>query len=151
MSRAPGWFGSFCRAALCLVGSLPILAFALGRAPGLAGIASALDRWFAFQCERDPSRTFHVGGAMLPVCARCLGIYLGLGFGALVLRPRLAVWPLRLWVGGASLLMLVDVVSEYLGLRPAWAILRLLTGLLLAYPVGSSLVWAVRGDRAELD
>ena len=113
--------------------------------PGLGGVASLLDRWFAFQCERDPARTLELGGALLPVCVRCLGIYLGLGLGALVLRPRLKVWPLRLWVGVASVLMLADVGSEYLGLRPAWAPLRLLTGLLLAYPVAGSLVWAARG------
>ena len=145
MNRRSSWLGPAARGALIVVGLLPFLVFALGRVPGLRGLASFLDQWFAFQCERDPARTPELGGAMLPVCVRCLGIYLGLGLGALVLRPRLKVWPLRLWVGVASVLMLADVGSEYLGLRPAWAPLRLLTGLLLAYPVGSSLVWAARG------
>jgi uncharacterized membrane protein len=145
MIKWPPWVGPATRAVLVITGCLPLVVFAAARVPGLGGMASLLDRWFAFQCERDPARTLHLGGVMLPVCVRCLGIYLGLGLGALVLWPRLKVWPLRLWVGAASLLMLADVGSEYLGLRPAWAPLRLVTGLLLAYPVGSSLVWAARG------
>jgi uncharacterized membrane protein len=145
MNTPTRWLGPAVRGALIVAGLLPLLVFALARVPGLGGVASFLDRWFAFQCERDPARTLYLGGAMLPVCVRCLGIYLGLGLGALLLRPRLGVWPLRIWVGVASVLMLADVGSEYLGLRPAWAPLRLTTGLLLAYPVGSSLVWAARG------
>jgi uncharacterized membrane protein len=143
--RWPRWVGPATRAALVITGSLPLLVFAAARVPGLDRSAGWLDTWFALQCERDPARTLELGGVMLPVCVRCLGIYLGLGLGALVLRPRLEVWPLRLWVGVASLLMLADVGSEYLGLRPAWAPLRLVTGLFLAYPVGNSLVWAARG------
>ena len=145
MNARSSWLGRAARGALIVAGLLPVLVFALGRVPGLAGVARFLDGWFAFQCERDPARTLGLGGTMLPVCVRCLGIYLGLGLGALVLRPRLKVWPLRIWVGVASVLMLADVGSEFLGFRPAWAPLRLMTGILLAYPVGSSLVWAARG------
>jgi uncharacterized membrane protein len=90
-------------------------------------------------------RSLVLGGEPLPVCTRCLGIYLGLGLGALLLRPRLRVGPFRIWLLVGALLMLADVGSELLGLRPAWAPLRLLSGLVLAYPVGSSLVWAARG------
>ena len=81
---------------------------------------------------------------MLPVCSRCFGIYAGLGLGALVLRPRLRVWPLRIWVTFGVLLMLADVFTEALGWRPPLAWLRAATGVLLAYPVGATLVWAAR-------
>ncbi len=145
MIARPSWFGPAARGAMVVAGSSPLLVFALGRIPGLGSVVSFFDAWFAFQCERDPARTLELAGSMLPVCVRCLGIYLGLGLGAIILRPRLGVWPLRIWVGVSSVLMLADVGSELLGLRPAWAPLRLLTGLLLAYPVGSSLVWAARG------
>ena len=86
---------------------------------------------------------------MLPVCFRCFGIYAGLGLGALVLRPRLGVWPLRIWVGLAALGMILDVASEHWGLRPEWGPLRLATGVLLAYPVGVALVWSARGEPTD--
>jgi uncharacterized membrane protein len=100
--------------------------------------------WFAFQCHRDPTRSALLGTFPLAVCARCFGIYLGLGAGALILKPKLTAWPLRIWVASAALLMLLDVATERLGWRPAWDALRALTGVLLAYPVGAAIVSAVR-------
>jgi uncharacterized membrane protein len=115
--------------------------------PALEWIGRAFAGWFAFQCHRDPERTLSVAGQLLPVCMRCLGIYVGLGLGALVMRPKLDTWPLRIWVGIASVFMILDVITELFALRPAWAPLRLFTGLFLAYPVGAALVRAVReGD-----
>jgi uncharacterized membrane protein len=34
-------------------------------------------------CHQQPARSFHVDGAQFPVCARCLGLYLGAVVGAL--------------------------------------------------------------------
>ena len=34
---------------------------------------------FSFLCSQDPSRSFTIGGHMLPFCQRCTGVYLGLG------------------------------------------------------------------------
>jgi hypothetical protein len=60
---------------------------------------------------------------------------------------------LRAWVLVASFLMLLDVATEALALRPAWAPLRVLSGALLAYPVGVALFCAARarltGERAR--
>jgi hypothetical protein len=44
----------------------------------------------------------------------------------------------------AAVLMVADVWTESLGLRPSSLWLRTLTGVLLAYPVGDALVWAAR-------
>jgi len=33
-------------------------------------------------CHQIPERSFHLSGFQLPVCARCLGIYIGLSCGA---------------------------------------------------------------------
>jgi uncharacterized membrane protein len=85
------------------------------------------------------------------VCVRCFGIYLGLGLGALILRPHLSTWPLRIWVGFAAVVMVLDVWTELLGMRPESAWLRLLTGILLSYPVGSALVLSARGDPMDSD
>jgi uncharacterized membrane protein len=138
--------GRAVRIALLFVGIAPFLPMFLSSVPGLSLIASAVDSWFQFQCHREDPRSFHIVGRVVPVCARCFGIYLGLGLGALVLRPRLSTWPLRIWVGAAALVMVLDVWTELLGMRPESAWLRLFTGILLSYPVGAALVIAARGE-----
>jgi uncharacterized membrane protein len=132
------------RAALLLVGLSPFLPLLVGKVPVLHWLSDAVSAWFAFQCHRDPARSLTLLAHTLPVCSRCFGIYVGLGLGALFLRPRLGVWPLRIWVAVAAVLMVVDVWTESLGLRPPSLWLRTLTGVLLAYPVGDALVWAAR-------
>lgn len=37
----------------------------------------------ALVCHQRPERSFHLAGAQLPVCARCLGLYVGGWFGAI--------------------------------------------------------------------
>jgi uncharacterized membrane protein len=143
--RADGrTLGRVTRGVLIFIGVSPFIPHLVEGVPVLGSIGAALDAWFSFQCQRDPARTLHFLGRLLPVCARCLGIYLGLGLGAVLLRPRLGVWPLRIWVGVAALVMLLDVWTEALGMRPPSAPLRLFTGLLLSYPVGAALVWSAR-------
>ena len=134
------------RIALVVVGISPFLPLVLHGVPLLDAVGRAFDAWFAFQCHRDPSRTLSIGARLLPVCSRCFGIYLGLGLGALIMRPKLDVWPLRIWVGAAALVMLLDVLTEMLAMRPAFMLVRALTGTLLALPVGSALVRAARGE-----
>jgi uncharacterized membrane protein len=132
------------RALLVAIGLLSLAAEPVARLPVLGALGRAALAWFDFQCHRDPERSPWLLGAPLPVCARCLGIYVGLGLGALLLRPRLSVWPLRIWVGAAVLVMLLDVATEGLAMRPPFELLRLATGLLLAWPVGAAVVLALR-------
>jgi uncharacterized membrane protein len=95
--------------------------------------------WFELHCERDPARSLIIGGVPLAVCARCSGIYFGLGLGALVRFPVLSARATRLWVGLGAALMLLDVSLEDHGLHGGWPAVRVLTGVLLAYPVGVGL------------
>jgi uncharacterized membrane protein len=134
------------RVALVVIGISPFLPLVFRGVPVLDAIGRGFDGWFAFQCHRDPARTLSIGSRLMPVCSRCFGIYFGLGIGALFMRPKLGVWPLRIWVGAAALVMLLDVVTEMLMMRPALMLVRALTGTLLALPVGSALVRAVRGE-----
>ncbi len=133
------------RLLLVAVGLLPFVPALALRVPGLAWLAHALDAWFAFQCERDPARMLRFGA----VCARCLGLYVGLGTGALVARPRLGSARLELWLALAVLAMGADVASEALGWRPSWAPLRFATGLALAYPAGVIVVAWLEGAGAS--
>jgi uncharacterized membrane protein len=132
------------RAALILIGLSPVLPPLLAGIPLLSLVGDAFDAWFRFQCHRETARSLDFVGQVLPVCSRCTGIYWGLGLGAIVLRPRVGPWPLRIWVGAAAALMVLDVWTEIYGLRPASALLRVATGVLLAYPVGVAIVWTAR-------
>jgi uncharacterized membrane protein len=118
------------RVVLVLVGLIPFLPGLFERVPGLTMLGHWIDAWLELQCGRDPTRMLGVGAA----CARCLGIYAGLGLGAILARPRLPIGTLLgLTLGGLALLAL-DVGSEALLGRPAWAPLRVATGLAFAYP-----------------
>jgi uncharacterized membrane protein len=120
------------RAVLVVVGLLPFLPALLGGLPGLAVLGRWIDGWLEFQCGRDPERMLGVGAA----CARCLGIYGGLGLGALLLYPRVPAATLFRFVLAGLVLIALDVGSEALLDRPAWAPLRVATGLAFAYPAG---------------
>jgi len=133
------------RVSLVTVGLFPFIPPLLSHVPILDAVAKLVDEWLAFQCQREAARSLAPFGISMAACARCSGIYIGLGLGALVAKPELAAWPLRIWVGVAALVMLLDVATEALGMRPAWAPLRLLTGIALAYPVSVALVLATRG------
>lgn len=140
------WLARLSRPLLLLVGALPFLPLLLTSLLGPNAIAAVIEGWFSFQCHRDAARSLGALGHELPVCARCLGIYLGLGLGALVVRPRLGAVALKLVVGLAALVMLLDVLTELLGMRPESALLRLASGLFLAWPVAAQLVLSARAE-----
>jgi uncharacterized membrane protein len=117
----------------------PLLPLASRYWPASAAAERLFDVWFDAHCQRDPARTPWLFGVPLAVCARCSGIYFGLGGGALLRQPRLTPRALRLWVAVGAALMLADVALERFGAHGAWSAVRLLTGVLLAYPVGAGL------------
>lgn len=132
------------RALLVLVGLFPFLPGLFEGVPGLAMLGHWIDLWLDLQCGRDPTRMLPFGAA----CARCLGIYTGLALGALIARPRLPFGTLlRITLGGLALLAL-DVASEAMLDRPAWAPLRVATGLAFAYPAAVLTVTAFARSRA---
>ena len=47
-------------------------------------IAGVLYAAGSFICHQLPERSFHLQGAQLPVCARCLGLYSGGAFGSVI-------------------------------------------------------------------
>jgi uncharacterized membrane protein len=128
---------------------LPLLPLLTKYVPACAALERAASIWFDLHCQRDPARTLSLLGVPLAVCARCSGIYFGLGAGAALRWPRLTPRSLRLWVLGAAALMLLDVVLEARGLHGPWAAWRVLTGVLLAYPVGAGLAETVLGAPAK--
>jgi uncharacterized membrane protein len=93
-------------------------------APGWAG--AFVYGLGSFICHQIPERSFHLVGFQLPVCARCLGIYIGVAGGVAVvsLRPDrgrvLSPMPRRefRWIAAwAAVPTLVTVALEIVG---AW-------------------------------
>lgn len=110
-------------------------------------IGQALRRLYGLQCHQRIGRSFAIVGIVLPVCARCYGIYLGLGLAGLFGRPRLRANAYKAWILIGSVLLLVDVASEWVGLRPESAWIRTSTGALLAYGIALAMLEAVRPRR----
>lgn len=132
----PRWWGALLLALLSLS---PLLSLLARYVPATALLERAALFWFELHCERDPARTLSLFGVPLLVCARCFGIYAGIGLGALLRFPALSAHATRLWVGVGAALMLLDVSAEDHGLHGSWPALRVLSGVLLAYPVGVGL------------
>jgi uncharacterized membrane protein len=104
-------------------------------------------------CHQQPSRSFHLWNARLPVCARCSGLYAG-GAGGLLIallwqrrirsRPRLDDRALRRYrwlVLAAAAPTVITWLLEHAGLLPAETAnaARALAGL----PLGGAVGWIV--------
>lgn len=109
------------------------------RYAGLPRLAAALDLPFLLACHRLPERTASILGAPMPVCSRCAGLYLGLSLGVVLAAPVLPLRVLRLWLPLALALLLVELVTQELGLHPVWHGTRVASGLLVSVPFGGAL------------
>lgn len=100
---------------------------------GMTGHATAyllLHSLFSRVCHQELQRSFMMGGFAFPVCARCLGIYVGAAAGALLSlhrRWRVHVPAPVLW--GAVALNGMDVAAEMLQVHGNLPVVRLLLGL----------------------
>jgi len=65
--------------------SLPVAAHAASDAPGVLTYPFALVVYAigSLVCHQRPDRSFHLHGVPLPVCARCVGIYVGAAIASL--------------------------------------------------------------------
>jgi hypothetical protein len=120
------------RAALVLIGLSPLFLAALPE----CALSRGLDAWFSFQCRQDPERALRLWGAPTPVCARCLGLYLGLAVGAIAGLPRLPLRGFATWVGLAAAALLAHALLAR-GTALDAAPIRLAAGIALAYPIGA--------------
>jgi uncharacterized membrane protein len=96
-----------------------------------------------FVCHQRPERSFHIGSAPLPVCARCTGLYVSAlagGLAALALSTVSLTGSRARWLLGlAAVPTIVTVVGELFGLMFPSNLVRALSAL----PLGAAAAWAV--------
>ena len=109
----------------------------------------------SFVCHQIPERSFHLVGFQLPVCARCLGIYLGAAAGTVVVwlrvisgRRRISIAPVtaRRLAVAAAIPTLVTVALELAGIWYPSNATRALAGL----PLGVMIALVVMSALATL-
>lgn len=125
---------------------------------GLLGKADAIG--FAL-CHRIDHRTFHIGDRQLPLCARCMGMYLGAMLGLAYQayfspkRSSNAPWRVFIVLGLLGLIWAADGLNSYVSLFPKAPIVytpnntfRLLTGTgmgialsVVLFPAFNQSVW----------
>jgi len=108
-------------------------------AMGAHALATALEWPWSLTCHRLPERTLSAFGSKMPMCSRCMGLDTGFGAGLVVGAPYRGPRLLWAWVGGATLLLLLEMETQNMGMHPIWHLTRTLTGALLAYPVGAAI------------
>ncbi|MBK8251342.1 MAG: DUF2085 domain-containing protein [Polyangiaceae bacterium] len=114
----------------------------------LGPLGYLFDKMFVLVCHRMPERTLVLSGVPMPLCSRCAGIALGFFIGALAAWPRPSMSSTRFFVGGAGILMLLDVLAQDFGIHPVWHSTRLLTGALLGLALSLGLFALIRRERA---
>ena len=131
--RARAAWGAAAGVAAALVGL--IVAAPLLRAGGAAAAAGALYKAFALVCHQMESRSFHVAGFQLAVCARCFGLYVGALAGAAaypLARPLMSRdMPGRAWLLAAAAPTALDFALGLFGVWENTHASRFLTASLL--------------------
>ena len=127
------------RAALALAALLWLALLIVGPVlpVSLAGTLYALGSRI---CHQRPDRSFHLFAAQLPVCARCMGIYLGAAAGLLVtlsgrIRQRLSSTSARALLLGGAAPTVITLLLEWSGAWPGSNDARAAAGFLLGLAV----------------
>ena len=107
-------------------------------------MAEAWQHLFALVCGQNPAHTWSPGGALLPCCQRCTGLYAG-AIVALLLHLALRIRPSArfLQVHGLFLLQMVPLGFHWV---PQDALVRTWSGLLYGFGLVSFL-WLLPGAR----
>lgn len=133
---------------LCLVGVAPFLA-PFARRVTSPETGELLYLLFKPVCHTRPERTLALAGVLMPLCSRCAGIFAGFVTAGMFSRPRFGVRACLGYGYVASVIMLVDVVTQDLGLRPLFHPARLATGVLWGHVFGLGILALAREHLAR--
>jgi len=115
---------------------------------GLLVAPVALRPFCAFICHQRPERSFFVAGTQLPVCARCMGLYIGAALAMpLALRARSlpAARRERFVLAAAALPTALTWILEFAAGVPVSNTARFLAAL----PLGATAAWLVHAVIAD--
>lgn len=90
---------------------------------------------FSMICHQYESRSFHIFGYKLAVCARCTGIYFGFLIGMIwiiFILLKLKYSATTLWII-ALCPMMIDILLDSLGIHHATLISRFITGFIFGF------------------
>ena len=119
--------------------------------PGLVAAGVMVYQAAGLICHQRPERSFHVGAVQLPVCGRCLGLYVSGACGAVIAwlasRPN-GIRNARLPLAIAAVPTALTVSLEFIGLIHPTNLVRALSAL----PLGAAAAWIfVSSLRADAD
>jgi uncharacterized membrane protein len=118
----------------------------IARGAGLTAVADVLDLPFHILCHRNPERVLSIADVPMPLCSRCAGLWIGMSLSAAIAWPVLSMRTLRIVMALAAALMLVEVVTQDLGLHPVFHPTRVLTGLFVSVPFGGAIGGLIARD-----
>ena len=113
--------------------------------------ATYLEQVFGMVCHQFSDRCYQIQGVALPVCVRCVWIYLGLAVGHVVFvywKPN-AKRITQALIGVIGL-MFLDVVLEMVGLYDNWFWSRAVTGCLFGFVLSHFTLLGLRELYLEL-
>lgn len=108
-------------------------------------LGALLDHTFAGMCHRLPERSLSFLGETMPLCSRCVGLGTGLGLGMMIAWPRLSVRTFRVAVTAGAAFLLLEMTTQDLGWHPVFHATRLLSGWLVAFPIGAAFTQLASG------
>ncbi len=77
---------------------------------------SILAEWFRFPlsvvCHQLPERCLLVAGLPMPLCSRCLGVWVGVSLSASFAWPAIPLGALRWVIGGSLILMAIEILTQ---------------------------------------
>lgn len=131
------WVSPLLRAVGALLVVAPFLPplFVLSGHPALAEL---FDAPFTGMCHRMAERSLSIGGEVMPLCTRCLGLFEGLGLGLLVAWPFYGLRVLRITLSLAATFLFLELTTQDLGWHQVFHPTRLLSGFLVSYPIGAA-------------